>query len=64
MKIDFKQSALDFVRLNNCANHTPAELIQKAMEQGASEAIRQVTIKLTDTRKDIQTVRMLNLYKG
>lgn len=33
--MNFKADAVEFVRLNNCANSTPVELIQKAMNYGA-----------------------------
>ena len=64
MNIDFNQKALDFVRENNCAMHTPVGLIQKAMEQAASGSVLQLTEKITLLRKEMKADRLRNIYKG
>lgn len=40
VNFDFKSEALSFVRRNNCACHTPVELIEKAMEQGTKSYVK------------------------
>ena len=61
MNLNFKQSALDFVRENNCANSAPIELIQKAMEYGASEAIKIASCRIKEARIDLELFRANNL---
>ena len=58
--MNLKQSSIDFVRDNNCALHTPAELIQKAMEFGAMEAIKEATEKVKIARVEMENFRNRN----
>lgn len=39
MTFDFKPLAVEFVRKHNCAQTTTVELVMKAMEAGAAEAL-------------------------
>ena len=55
--MNFKQSSIDFVRENNCANYVPADLIQKAMEFGAMEAIKLTTEKIKIARVEMENFR-------
>lgn len=40
MKFDFKPAAVKFVIAHACASHTPVELIQEAMAEGAAMVVR------------------------
>ena len=61
MKFDFYGQAVAFVRENNCAIHTPIHLIQKAMEQGANEAIKQTTERLAKAKEEMIALRARNI---
>ena len=63
MNLDFKPSAVEFVRKNNCANHTPVELIQKAMEQGECEALDFAAKRVAKSHAELKKQRAGNLSK-
>ena len=57
MPINFKADALEFVRQNNCAIHTPVDLIERAMIYGALTATEPLLKQLRDANKDLAKKR-------
>ena len=61
MKLNLKQKALQFVIDNNCACHTPVELIHKAMEIGADEAVKFAHDQVLKATLNLKEKRAKNL---
>lgn len=60
MTIDFKPLAVEFVRLNHCAQHTPVELIEKAMAVGAAEMALMASDLVASTTDSMKANRLKN----
>lgn len=61
MTIDFKPLAVEFVRLNHCAQHTPVELIEKAMTIGAAEMAAHAIEVVSGSSARLKSNRLNNL---
>jgi len=59
IEINIKQMALEYVRKHKCA--VPVEVVEKAMEQAAAEAIKQATKRLQESVDGLAEMRRRNI---